>query len=45
MSKILFIVSNPLEINTSASIRNKAMIEGLLLNGHTVDLVLSLIHI
>ena len=39
MSKILFIVSNPLEINTSASIRNKAMIEGLLLNGHTVDLV------
>ena len=39
MSKILFIVSRPLEINTSASIRNKAMIEGLLQNGHTVDLV------
>lgn len=39
MSKILFVVSRPLEINTSASIRNKAMIEGLLLNGHSVDLV------
>ena len=39
MSKILFIVSRPLEINTSASIRNKSMIEGLLQNGHTVDLV------
>jgi hypothetical protein len=28
-----------LEINTSASIRNKAMLEGLLENDHTVDLV------
>lgn len=39
MSKILFVVARPLEINTSASIRNKSMIEGLLQNGHTVDLV------
>ena len=39
MSKILFIVSRPLEINTSASIRNKSMIEGLIQNGHTVELV------
>lgn len=39
MSKILFVVSRPLEINTSASIRNKSMIEGLIRNGHIVDLV------
>lgn len=39
MSKILFVVTRPLEINTSASIRNKSMIEGLIQNGHTVDLV------
>lgn len=39
MSKILFVVSRPLEINTSSSIRNKAMIEGLLANGHTIDLL------
>lgn len=39
MSKILFVVARPLEINTSASIRNKAMIEGLIENGHSVDLL------
>lgn len=39
MSKILFVVSRPLEINTSSSIRNKAMLEGLLANGHTIDLL------
>lgn len=39
MSKILFVVSRPLEINTSSSIRNKAMIEGLLANGHAIDLL------
>lgn len=39
MSRILFVVARPLEINTSASIRNKAMLEGLLQNGHMVDLV------
>ncbi|WP_367659280.1 hypothetical protein [Cytobacillus gottheilii] len=32
-------VSRPLEINTSASIRNRATIEGLLELGHQVDLV------
>ena len=39
MSRILFVVSRPIEINTSASIRNKAMLEGLVLNGHKVDVV------
>ncbi|MFJ7974813.1 hypothetical protein ACIQZI_03735 [Peribacillus sp. NPDC096379] len=37
--KILFAVSRPLEINTSASIRNRATIEGLLSLGHDVDLI------
>lgn len=37
--KILFIVSRPLEINTSASIRNRATIEGLLKLGNNVDLI------
>ena len=36
--KILYIVSRPLEINTSASIRNRATILGFIENGHTVDL-------
>lgn len=35
--KVLFIVSRPIEINTSASIRNKAMIEGIIELGHSVD--------
>ncbi len=39
MSKILFVVSRPLEINTSASVRNKAMVEGLIANGFAVDLL------
>ncbi|CAH0346463.1 hypothetical protein [Bacillus sp. CECT 9360] len=37
--KILYVVSRPLEINTSASIRNRATIEGLLRLGHDVDLI------
>ena len=37
--KILYVVSRPLEINTSASIRNRATILGLLQNGHKVDLI------
>jgi len=37
--RILYVVSRPLEINTSASIRNKATIEGLIELGHQVDLV------
>lgn len=37
--KILFVVSRPLEINTSSSIRNKATIEGLLKLGHCIDLI------
>jgi len=37
--KILYIVSRPLEINTSASIRNKSTIKGLIENGHCVDLI------
>ncbi len=36
--KILYVVSRPLEINTSASIRNRATILGLVENGHNVDL-------
>lgn len=36
--KILYVVSRPLEINTSASIRNRATILGLIENGHSVDL-------
>ena len=39
MSKILYVVSRPLEINTSASIRNKATILGLLKNGCQVHLI------
>ena len=39
MSKILYVVSRPLQINTSASIRNKATITGLVENGYQVDLV------
>lgn len=35
---ILYVVSRPLEINTSASIRNRATILGFIENGHTVDL-------
>ncbi len=37
--RILYVVSRPLEINTSASIRNKASIKGLLELGHQVDLI------
>lgn len=37
--KILYVVSRPLEINTSASIRNRATIKGLLDLGHSVDLL------
>ncbi|NOU64529.1 hypothetical protein GC096_10860 [Paenibacillus sp. LMG 31461] len=37
--KILYVVSRPLEINTSSSIRNRATIEGLLKIGHEVDLI------
>lgn len=35
--KILFVVSRPIEINTSASIRNKAMIDGMVELGHEID--------
>lgn len=37
--KILYVVSRPIEINTSASIRNKATIQGLLSCGASVDLI------
>lgn len=37
--KILFVVTRPLEINTSASIRNKATILGMIENGHTVEII------
>ncbi|WP_419961132.1 hypothetical protein [Psychrobacillus sp. BM2] len=37
--RILYVVSRPLEINTSASIRNKATIGGLLELGHNIDLI------
>ena len=37
--KILYVVSRPLEINTSSSIRNRATIMGLAENGHEVDLI------
>ena len=37
--KILYVVSRPLEINTSASVRNRATILGLLENGYTVHLL------
>lgn len=37
--KILYVVSRSLEINTSASIRNRATIEGLIQLGHQVDLI------
>lgn len=36
---ILYVVSRPLQINTSASIRNKATITGFIENGHKVDLI------
>lgn len=39
MLHILYVMSRPLEINTSASIRNKATIQGLLLNGYDVHVV------
>lgn len=37
--KILYVVSRAIEINTSASIRNYATINGLIENGHQVTLV------
>ena len=37
--KILYVASRPLEINTSASIRNRATIEGLIENGNDVTLL------
>lgn len=37
--KILFVVARPIEINTSASIRNRAVIEGLVELGHEVHVV------
>ncbi len=37
--KILYVVSRPLEINTSASIRNRATILGLVDNGHEVEVL------
>ena len=37
--KILYVVSRPLEINTSASIRNRATLGGLLELGHSVDVI------
>ena len=37
--KILYVVSRPLEINTSASIRNRATIEGLVELGHSVNII------
>lgn len=36
---IMYIVSRPLEINTSSSIRNRATIQGLILLGHNVKVV------
>lgn len=39
--KILYVVSRPLEINTSASVRNRATIDGLLELGHEVHLITS----
>lgn len=36
---ILYVVARPIEINTSASIRNQATIIGLLRNGHQVTVV------
>lgn len=40
--RILYVVSRSLQINTSASVRNRATIMGLVENGHEVDLVTSL---
>src|SRR5690625_387275 len=37
--KILYVVSRPLEINSSSSLSNKAIIEGLLENNHRVNLL------
>ena len=37
--KILYVVARPLEINTSASVRNRATILGLLENGHDVEIL------
>lgn len=39
--KILFVVSRPIEINTSASIRNKSLINGMCELGHEVDYLTS----
>lgn len=39
MTNILFVVNTPIEINTSASIRNRAYIKGLLELGHSVDVL------
>lgn len=38
---ILYVVSRPLEINTSASVRNRATINGLIELGHTVTVMTS----
>ncbi len=37
--KVLFVVARALEINTSSSIRNRAIIQGLVDLGHTVEVV------
>jgi hypothetical protein len=37
--RILYVAARPLEINTSASIRNRATIQGMLQLGHQVDLI------
>lgn len=36
---ILYVVSRPIEINTSASLRNRATVLGLVENGNTVDII------
>lgn len=38
---ILYVVSRPLEINTSASVRNRATINGLIELGHNVTIMTS----
>ncbi len=37
--KILFVISTPIEYSSSANMRNVALINGLIQNGHQVDLV------
>lgn len=37
--KILYVISRPVELNTSASIRNRATVLGLLENGHEVTVL------